>query len=187
MDQGHVIADSLGGVPNTYNITPQDSVLNRHGDHAYLEETIRRAGGATNFEAIITYPNTTTQVPSHCKYTYTINGYQIVAEFENINPDEYNEARGIKGEGETSLSANEPEAATPSSSPEGDVSTVDANGNGIVPIHEAKDVVILHADYFKALVIPIHERWGWRWTSTGVNSSKYLVSDIRHRKLPAVT
>ena len=40
LDQGHVIADSLGGVANAYNITPQDSVLNRHGDQAYMERNI---------------------------------------------------------------------------------------------------------------------------------------------------
>lgn len=33
-DRGHVIADSLGGVANAYNITPQNSTLNRHGDQA---------------------------------------------------------------------------------------------------------------------------------------------------------
>ena len=54
LDQGHVIADSLGGVANAYNITPQDSVLNRHGDQAYMERNIVQAGGATNFEALIT-------------------------------------------------------------------------------------------------------------------------------------
>ena len=54
LDEGHVIADSLGGVANAYNITPQDSVLNRHGDQAYMERNIVQAGGATNFEALIT-------------------------------------------------------------------------------------------------------------------------------------
>ena len=38
LDEGHIIADSLGGVSNAYNITPQDSTLNRHGDQAYMEE-----------------------------------------------------------------------------------------------------------------------------------------------------
>ena len=71
LDEGHIIADSLGGVSNAYNITPQESTLNRHGDQAYMEDAIRKAGGATNFEAIITYPNTETQIPSHYKYTYT--------------------------------------------------------------------------------------------------------------------
>lgn len=90
LDEGHVIADSLGGVSNAYNITPQNSTLNRHGDQAYMEKIIRDAGGCTDFVAIITYPNTTTQIPSHYSYTYTINGNVINDEFDNINPDEYN-------------------------------------------------------------------------------------------------
>lgn len=67
LDEGHTIADSLGGVSNAYNITPQESTLNRHGDQAYMEDAIRKAGGTTNFEAIITYSNTETQIPSHYK------------------------------------------------------------------------------------------------------------------------
>ncbi|WP_081911626.1 DNA/RNA non-specific endonuclease [Clostridium culturomicium] len=90
LDEGHVIADSLGGVSNAYNITPQNSTLNRHGDQAYMEKVIRDAGGCTDFVAIITYPNTTTQIPSHYSYTYTIKGNVIKDEFDNINPDEYN-------------------------------------------------------------------------------------------------
>lgn len=90
LDEGHVIADSLGGVSNAYNITPQNSTLNRHGDQAYMEKVIRDAGGCTDFVAIITYPNTTTQIPSHYSYTYTINGNVVNDEFDNINPDEYN-------------------------------------------------------------------------------------------------
>lgn len=43
LDEGHIIADSLGGVSNAYNITPQDSILNRHGDQAYMEDVIRKA------------------------------------------------------------------------------------------------------------------------------------------------
>jgi hypothetical protein len=38
LDEGHIIADSLGGVSNAYNITPQESTLNRHGDQAYMEK-----------------------------------------------------------------------------------------------------------------------------------------------------
>lgn len=91
LDEGHVIADSLGGVSNAYNITPQNSTLNRHGDQAYMEKVIRDAGGCTDFTAIITYPNTTTQIPSHYSYTYTINGNVINDEFDNVNPDEYND------------------------------------------------------------------------------------------------
>lgn len=88
LDEGHVIADSLGGVSNAYNITPQNSTLNRHGDQAYMEKVIRQAGGCTDFEAIITYPNTETQIPSHYKYTYTIRGNVIVDEFDNVNPED---------------------------------------------------------------------------------------------------
>ena len=58
LDKGHVIADSLGGVSNAYNITPQNSAQNEHGDQAYMEKVIRDAGGGTDFEAIITYPDT---------------------------------------------------------------------------------------------------------------------------------
>ena len=140
LDQGHVITDSLGGVGNAYNITPQDSVLNRHGDQAYMERNIVQAGGATNFEAIITYPDTTTQVPSSYKYTYTINGYQVVDEFQNVNPDEYNAAQGLTGEGSSPSDGSGTTAlAAPSETTGRDVSAVDTNGNGQVTIQEAKN------------------------------------------------
>ena len=42
LDQGHVIADSLGGVSASYNITPQDSYLNRQGAQAQMEQLIRK-------------------------------------------------------------------------------------------------------------------------------------------------
>lgn len=90
LDEGHIIADSLGGVSNAYNITPQNSTLNRHGDQAYMEKAIRDAGGCTDFVAIITYPDTKTQIPSHYSYTYTLKGKVINDEFDNVNPDEYN-------------------------------------------------------------------------------------------------
>ncbi|WP_243292128.1 DNA/RNA non-specific endonuclease [Bacillus sp. FJAT-47783] len=125
LDEGHIIADSLGGVSNAYNITPQNSTLNRHGDQAYMEEAIRSAGGATNFEAIITYPNTETQIPSSYQYTYTIMGNEIVDVFENVNPDEVN----------ASLVSTDNESAE---NTKGDISSIDTNGNGQVTIEEAK-------------------------------------------------
>lgn len=137
LDEGHVIADSLGGVSNAYNITPQDSTLNRHGDQAYMENTIRKAGAVTDFEATITYPDTTTQIPSHYHYTYTLRGNKIVDDFDNVNPDEVNAELG--------LTENKEEPAPAPADPEltsdttGDVSTVDTNGNGQVTIQEAKD------------------------------------------------
>ncbi|MEK3955264.1 DNA/RNA non-specific endonuclease [Psychrobacillus sp. FSL K6-1464] len=129
LDEGHIIADSLGGVSNAYNITPQDSTLNRHGDQAYMEDVIRRAAGATNFEAIITYPNTETQIPSSYQYTYTVKGNVIVDTFDNVNPDEVNSSLGLTG--------SEPAEST-SSTTSGDISSVDTNGNGQVTIKEAK-------------------------------------------------
>ena len=123
-DQGHVIADSLGGVSNAYNITPQDSTLNRHGDQAYMERNIRDAGGCTDFEAIITYPDTTTQIPSHYHYTYTLKGNVIVDDFDNANPDKGNSAL-IESQKAQDAAAD-------------DISSIDTNGDGQVTIKEAK-------------------------------------------------
>jgi len=136
LDEGHIIADSLGGVSNAYNITPQESTLNRHGDQAYMEDTIRKAGGATNFEAIITYPNTETQIPSHYKYTYTLKGNKIVDEFDNGNPDEINKSLGLTES--KSTNSNKSTSSNKSNGTE-DISSVDTNGNGQVTIKEAKD------------------------------------------------
>ena len=83
LDEGHVIADSLGGVSNAYNITPQNSTLNQKGSQYKLEKTIRDAGGCTDFVAIITYPNTTTQTPSNYSYTYNLNGEKVNVSFNN--------------------------------------------------------------------------------------------------------
>lgn len=132
LDEGHVIADSLGGVSNAYNITPQESTLNRHGDQAYMEEVIRSAGGATNFEAIISYPDTETQIPSSYQYTYTVMGNEVVDKFDNVNPDEVNATLGL-----TESAPSEP--AKTNTNSDGDVSNVDTNSNGQVTIKEAKD------------------------------------------------
>ncbi|MFQ7524177.1 MAG: hypothetical protein ACLRLW_13140 [Terrisporobacter sp.] len=69
-----------------------------------MEKVIRDAGGCTDFVAIITYPNTTTQIPSHYSYTYTINGNVVNDEFDNINPDEYNSS--LKSNTSTNNSSN---------------------------------------------------------------------------------
>ncbi|WP_273834203.1 DNA/RNA non-specific endonuclease [Guptibacillus sedimenti] len=129
LDEGHIIADSLGGVSNAYNITPQESTLNRHGDQAYMEDAIRSAGEATDFEAIITYSDTEKQIPSSYEYTYTLNGNEIVDTFDNVNPDEVNASLG--------LTESEPDDSTPSDT-EGDISSIDTNGNGQVTIKEAE-------------------------------------------------
>jgi len=123
----------LGGVSNAYNITPQDSVLNRHGDQAYKERNIRQAGGATNFEAIITYPDTETQIPS--KYKYTIHGNDVVDEYANGNPDKYNEKQDITTSESTKspdsnkvVSSAAPTIVEPGNT-SGDLSSVDTNNN----------------------------------------------------------
>ena len=139
LDEGHVIADSLGGVSNAYNITPQDSVLNRHGDQAYMERNIRQAGGATNFEAIITYPDTETQIPSKYRYTYTILGNEIVDEYENGNPDEYNKEQGLTTSDSTESETSPGSSIVEPEKPSGDISSIDTNNNGMVTIKEAKD------------------------------------------------
>src|SRR5690606_25553189 len=145
LDEGHVIADSLGGVSNAYNITPQNSTLNRHGDQAYMEKVIRDAGGATNFEAIITYPNTKTQIPSSYQYTYTVKGNKVVDKFDNVNPDKVNESQGLtkteptKPKPKPSKPTNTNKNDSTSSNTKEDVSSVDTNGNGKVTIKEAKD------------------------------------------------
>lgn len=127
LDQGHVIADSLGGVSNAYNITPQDSTLNRHGDQAYMEKVIRDAGGCTNFIATITYPNTTTQIPSSYKYEYTVKGNKVVDEFKNGNPEIIEDN---KDEANNSTNTIQNEKA--------ELAKIDTNGNGKVTISEAK-------------------------------------------------
>ncbi|SDQ02505.1 DNA/RNA non-specific endonuclease [Carnobacterium viridans] len=138
-DEGHVIADSLGGVSNAYNITPQDSILNRHGDQAYMERNIRQAGGATNFEAIITYPDTETQIPSKYRFTYTILGNDVVDEFQNGNPDEYNKEQGLTTSESTESEPSPESSIVEPEKPSGDISSIDTNNNGMVTIKEAKD------------------------------------------------
>ncbi|MDF2655389.1 MAG: hypothetical protein K0R19_1863 [Bacillota bacterium] len=122
-DQGHVIADSLGGVSNAYNITPQNSTLNRHGDQAYMEKNIRDAGGCIDFEAVITYPDTETQIPSHYHYTYTLKGNVITEDFDNVDPDKVNSSLIEKQKAQ--------DAAV-------DISSIDTNDDGKVTIAEAK-------------------------------------------------
>ena len=139
LDEGHVIADSLGGVANAYNITPQNSVLNQHGDQAYMEAVIRTAGGCTDFVAIITYSDTSTQIPIHYSFTYNLMGEIINDEFDNINPEATQEATEVVVEEVQEVI--EPVVETPIVVEESEadkVKKIDANGNGQVTIKEAK-------------------------------------------------
>ncbi|MGA9466820.1 MAG: DNA/RNA non-specific endonuclease [Exiguobacterium marinum] len=131
LDEGHIIADSLGGVSNAYNITPQNSALNRYGDQAFMEDVIRKAGGAKDFEAIITYPNTKTQIPSRYQYTYTVRGNTVTDTYDNADPEEVNES--------LDLTDDSPPDVTTEPVEERELSDIDLDGNGQVTIKEAKN------------------------------------------------
>lgn len=92
LDQGHVIADSLSGVANSYNVTPQHMDVNRHGDQAYMESVIRDALYAgipvTDYSVVITYPDNQTMIPSHYEFSYIIGDTYVVDSFPNIIPDD---------------------------------------------------------------------------------------------------
>ena len=107
-----------------------------------MEDVIRDAGGATNFEALITYPDTETQVPSSYQYTYTVMGNEVVDAFDNLNPDEVNASLGLTdsepADSSSYTAASEPSESTTANTG-GDVSSVDTNGNGQVTIKEAKE------------------------------------------------
>jgi hypothetical protein len=135
LDEGHVIADSLGGVSNAYNITPQDSTLNRYGDQAYMEKVIRDAGGCTNFIATISYLSTDTQIPLHYRFEYDLKGNRIIDEFDNVNPDKVNAALNT-----TEAATNAPTSlqVPPVVADTSELKRVDTNGNGKVTIAEAK-------------------------------------------------
>ncbi|MGL4688247.1 MAG: DNA/RNA non-specific endonuclease [Mycoplasmatales bacterium] len=87
LDEGHIIADSLGGSSNAYNITPQDSYLNRNGEQRTMENHISNAlkhgSEVTNYIATITYDTAITLTPKSYKYTFKINGEDVIYEFEN--------------------------------------------------------------------------------------------------------
>lgn len=137
LDEGHVIADSLGGVSNAYNITPQDSTLNRHGNQAYMEKVIRDAGGCENFVAIITYPDTSTQIPIHYHYEYVLKGNAIVDDFDNKNPDQVNNANSAQ-QNQTSVISESNNSGDSGINEQEELKRIDTNGNGKVTIAEAK-------------------------------------------------
>lgn len=85
LDEGHVIADSLGGVSNSYNITPQNSYLNQKGEQYQMEQFIRDNGGASNFKAYINYPNAFTFTPSSYDITFEINGISYDYSYNNAD------------------------------------------------------------------------------------------------------
>ena len=157
LDEGHVIADSLGGVANAYNITPQDSTLNRYGDQAYMEKVIRDAGGCTDFVAIITYPDTKTQIPSHYSFKYTLMGNVINDEFDNVNPDEANASlNNPKEDTVTTTNSNTPTVTFDEAA---ELKRIDTNQNGQVTIAEAKNA---------GFAMPIYkDHWLYKYMKDG--------------------
>lgn len=86
-DKGHVIADALGGVSNAYNITAQNSYLNRKGlqselEH-YLIDKLQNHHQVTNVEVIISYPNSTTLIPDNYVFSWELDGVRQKVSFEN--------------------------------------------------------------------------------------------------------
>lgn len=140
LDEGHVLADSLGGVANAYNITPQDSTQNRHGDQAEFERDIRESNGAYDFIYLIEYPDTQTQIPSryYVEYTNKVSGLRFKTNFNNGDPQQYNQEHGYTGEGSTVAVIEQPTVPTPQGQAN-DITGIDTNGNGKVTIQEAKD------------------------------------------------
>lgn len=88
-DRGHVIADALGGVSNAYNITPQDSKLNRSGEQAQMERELLNAlnsgKSVTNLAVEIEYPNSNTQIPTEYIFDYDINSQHYHRDFANAS------------------------------------------------------------------------------------------------------
>lgn len=87
LDEGHVIADSLGGVSNAYNITPQKSDVNRFGEQSNFEEEIRSAilngEKVTDFNAFIYYGDES-MIPVSYHVEYNIGENPRVYDFANV-------------------------------------------------------------------------------------------------------
>lgn len=86
-DKGHVIADSMGGAANAYNITPQIEEINVSGAQAQMENMFRVAFAqkktVTDFRMTITYKNNQTNVPSKYAVTFKIDGQKY--DYSKIN------------------------------------------------------------------------------------------------------
>lgn len=79
--------------------------------------------------AIITYPDTTTQIPSNYSYTYTINGNVINDEFDNINPDEYNASLESNTSYNNSTSSSNDNGTTSNSATSNNTTTNESSNN----------------------------------------------------------
>ncbi len=77
-DRGHVLADSMGGAANAYNITPQIEEINLYGAQYLMETMFRQAfvegKTVTNFSMKISYKNSKTNIPSKYSVSFEIDG-----------------------------------------------------------------------------------------------------------------
>ncbi len=136
LDEGHAIADSLGGVSNAYNITPEESTLNRHGAQADMEEQIREAEATgqevTDFKYSIEYPDTETQIPSKYSVSFAIDGTEVTYDFENTYDGEVSSSYDDSTTADSETSEN-------SSSDDSDVvyeNCTEVKEEGAAPLHE---------------------------------------------------
>ncbi len=85
-NRGHGIGDALGGDSNSYNIFPQLSSINggAYNDvERELQDTLYNGGSVTNFELKLTYPNSSTNIPSKYTMSYELNGVYDEHTFNN--------------------------------------------------------------------------------------------------------
>lgn len=85
-NRGHAIGDALGGDSNAYNIFPQLSDING-GEYNEIEkklqDTLRNGGSVTDFNVELTYPNSSTNIPSSYIMSFNLNGTYEQHEFTN--------------------------------------------------------------------------------------------------------
>ncbi len=85
-NRGHAIGDALGGDSNAYNIFPQLINTNKgaYNDvERQLQDTLYNSGSVTNFELKLTYPNSSTNIPSSYTMSYNLNGAYDEHTFNN--------------------------------------------------------------------------------------------------------
>lgn len=86
-DRGHVMADSLGGAPNAYNMTPQDAYLNEHSIEVGIEGRARN-GNIKQYTSIPLYDSTTTQTPYAYFTSFVDDGRYVEWFFYNTSDGE---------------------------------------------------------------------------------------------------
>lgn len=131
MDEGHIIADDLGGVANAYNITPQHYTVNR-GEMKKIETLIKKQG-AKNLKVTIKYPDNKTFTPSSYTYTFTSKGKAHKYVLKNKKSSDTTTKTTT-----TTNTNNSNTSSTKDLSVSEWLKKLDANNNGKITIPEAK-------------------------------------------------